>query len=179
MKYDLVSLQQHLAKILLGQAAAASNVPLDKVEPGEKVLGIITDPVVRGLWSFADHLADYLKNYLDSTKPENGKNWAPGEKEGHLNHIDEVRVIIKSTARLMWTNIGALYPESKVKSVQSGIREGWELCVWKMEESEDSVFSSMVSSGDFGEILKVISKIQAAHQVEQKGKVPSDTAGKN
>jgi hypothetical protein len=72
MKFTLKGLQQELALILLGQASNTTISPPTNspVEPGEKIIGVLEDPMVRMLYSFAERLRVYLEDYVSTVSQD-------------------------------------------------------------------------------------------------------------
>ncbi|MBI5134134.1 MAG: hypothetical protein HZA81_01995 [Candidatus Taylorbacteria bacterium] len=133
MKLTAIQLQH--AQILLGQSTHDSHLPEGKVEPGEKVLGTIEDPVARSLYSLhvrtANYVSDYLETLRPSTREEAEKLKAKlDEVTLHANVINRAAHAVKSD---FWARVYELFPETANSGVEAAIREGFQVVVWKSE----------------------------------------------
>ena len=105
------------------------HAPDAPVEVGEVVLGVLEDPIARSLFSFREELINSHKKFRESLSdklPDDKKEISQLKSMVH-QHLNRQQCI----DMLFWEIVHTNFPKSRDASVSVGIREGWQVVVFK------------------------------------------------
>jgi hypothetical protein len=139
---------QLLGQTLCGQSVVEINAPKDgPVGPGEKLLGKLEDAKAQALYCLLDRIAAYGTDYMASEgldDAEKLKKLSAADREKHLSHLNALRRVGDAARQAFWASIDSLFPEAAHTQVTAGIRDDWQVVVWKSEGSLPSIAGLVV-----------------------------------
>jgi hypothetical protein len=129
-----------IAKILLGQATSDTHGPESKIEPGEKALGVLQNPMARSLYSYSRRLQNYTNDFVTGEFPST----VEGRRKLGEDEMNRLYITATSLRNLTVTAYGMFetllteeFPEAGHPNIQFEVRSGWEVVVWKGDPKPD------------------------------------------
>ncbi len=107
----------------------ALHAPNEEVEPGEKVIGVIEDLRLRALFSLRENTlraAREFAEHLSVNRPTDKKR-----DRSLLTQAHTLKASLDAANSVFWQGIYQAYPEAADIGVSVGVREGWQLVVFK------------------------------------------------
>jgi len=123
---DIKKIQDTLAGILFGTEIHTDHAPKEKVKAGERVIGTISDPVTRSLFSLTMKLGEDGGDYIAAHILTGFTGLSLDSLGAHTRNYRNLSATASAVEDLFWTRVEAEFPQ-KNPTVKLAVREGWQL----------------------------------------------------
>ena len=132
-----LSFIEMLRQVLTGERECL-HTSEDPVDAGEVVLGVLENPIARALFSFRVELANSTRKFGASLPEE-----PPVDRKGKIELACKAQMFqsrFESVDKLFWEVVSSEFPETRNPTVSTGIREGWQVVIFKKTQRQFSLF---------------------------------------